>query len=255
VESGGVRLAFEDTETASSPMLLVHGCGLDHSSLKNLADFFHRSYRIISVDLGGHGESDAPHQDYTMRTFADDLGWLCTELSFRNLIVVGHSMGGNIALELGAYYPDLVSMLVMVDSIMLPSQAMLAAVNASLTEAMVGTDCVEVYRNGLYNLCLPSDEQSRQVIKKMNVQQHVLVSAFPNQLVDATPAASACQIPMAYIHSITPLVQLERFHTITPQLVSSKTLGSGHFSPIEVPDHICAMISRFIYTQRTGHNL
>ncbi|WP_158792842.1 alpha/beta fold hydrolase [Granulicella sp. L60] len=105
LERAGVRLAFEDTETASPPMLLVHGCGLDHRSLKNLADFFHCSYRIISVDLRGHGESDAPRQDYTMPTFADDLGWLCTELSLRNLVVVGHSMGGNIALELGAYHP------------------------------------------------------------------------------------------------------------------------------------------------------
>ncbi|WP_174243068.1 hypothetical protein [Granulicella sp. L60] len=94
---------------------------------------------------------------------------------------------------------------------MLPSKEMLAAVYASLAEALVGSDCVEAYKNGLYKLCLPSDAQSRKVIEKIDVQQHVLASTFRNQLVDATSAASACRIPIPYIHSITPLVQLERF--------------------------------------------
>ncbi|MDX6460144.1 MAG: hypothetical protein QOE55_3841, partial [Acidobacteriaceae bacterium] len=40
-----------------------------------------------------------------MAVFADDLAWLCTELALMRPIVVGHSMGGNVALELAARYP------------------------------------------------------------------------------------------------------------------------------------------------------
>lgn len=44
------------------------------------AEFFGRSHRIASVDLLGHGRSDAPRQNYTMAAFADDLELLCNEL-------------------------------------------------------------------------------------------------------------------------------------------------------------------------------
>jgi len=89
-----VRLAFEDNNAALPPMLLVHGCGLDHHSLTKIADFFSKSYRVISVDLRGHGRSDAPYQEYTVPAFADDLAWLCAELTLPKVCVVGHSMGG-----------------------------------------------------------------------------------------------------------------------------------------------------------------
>jgi pimeloyl-ACP methyl ester carboxylesterase len=89
-----VALAYEDTNTNLPPLILVHGCGLDHTSLARQAEFFIKSHRVISVDLRGHGESDAPHQDYTTAAFADDLAWLCTELAIVKPTAVGHSMGG-----------------------------------------------------------------------------------------------------------------------------------------------------------------
>jgi pimeloyl-ACP methyl ester carboxylesterase len=88
-----IALAYEDTNTALPPLVLLHGCGLDHGSLTNQTAFFSRSHRVISVDLRGHGESDAPHQEYSMAAFADDLAWLCTELALVKPTVVGHSMG------------------------------------------------------------------------------------------------------------------------------------------------------------------
>jgi pimeloyl-ACP methyl ester carboxylesterase len=67
--------------------------------------FFAKSHRVVSVDLRGHGKSDDPEQDYTMAIFANDLAWLCEKLRLIKPVVIGHSMGGNIALELAARYP------------------------------------------------------------------------------------------------------------------------------------------------------
>jgi pimeloyl-ACP methyl ester carboxylesterase len=80
----GLALAYEDTKEDLPPMLLVHGCGCDHRSLIAQAEFFRTSHRVVSVDLRGHGESDAPQQDYTMTTFANDLVSLCNKLSLKN---------------------------------------------------------------------------------------------------------------------------------------------------------------------------
>ena len=78
------------------------------------------------------------------------------------------------------------------------------------------------------------------------------VSTFVNLLngYDATPAAEACQVPVAYLAASVPMIEqgtdLKRFQAACPRLVVSRTLGAGHFSPLEVPDQINAMIARFL---------
>lgn len=251
LKKDGIALAYEDTHTALPPLVLVHGCGFDHGSLANQAVFFSKSHRVISVDLRGHGESDAPEQDYTMASFADDLAWLCTELALVKPIVVGHSMGGNVALELAARYPELVSSIVMIDSAMFPPQSMHDTLSPQFFEALAGPHYLDVYRQLLSGLYLPTDTQSSQLIAAVHVPKHVLVSAVPNHTTDydATGAATACHVPTAHIFSVMPFLDLARFQSLTPQLISASTLGSGHFSPVEVPDQINAMIARFIKVQ------
>jgi pimeloyl-ACP methyl ester carboxylesterase len=248
LKKDNVALAYEDTNTDLPPLVLVHGCGLDHRSLTRQTKFFSRSHRVISVDLRGHGESDAPYQDYTMAAFAEDLAWLCTELTLVKPIVVGHSMGGNVALELAARYPEVLSSLVMIDSVVLPPQALLDTLPSQFAEALAGPHYLDAYRQSLSALCLPTDKQSLQLISSLDIPKHVLVSALPNHTTnyDASSAATACHVPIAYIFSIMPFLDLPRFESLTPQLVSARTLGSGHFSPVEVPDQVNAMIAQFI---------
>jgi len=250
LEKEDVALAYEDTNTDLPPLVLVHGCGLDHRSLTRQTEFFSKSHRVISVDLRGHGKSDAPHQNYTMAVFADDIAWLCTELALVKPTVVGHSMGGNVALELAAGYPELVSSLVMIDSVVLPPQALLDTL-PSLFEALAGPHYLDAYRQALSAICLPTDKQSSQLIASLHVPKHVLSSALPDHTTnyDASGAATACHVPIAFVFSIMPLLDLPRFQSLTPQLVSARTLGSGHFSPVEVPDQINAMIAQFIRVQ------
>jgi pimeloyl-ACP methyl ester carboxylesterase len=147
-----VTLKYEDTGIDLPPMVLVHGCGCDHSSLAPQAEFFSNSQRVISVDLRGHGESDTPHQDYTMATFADDLVWLCTKLVLSRPVIVGHSMGGNVALEVAARYPDFPSSLVMIDSVMLPPQALLDTLHPVI-EALQESHYLAAYQQVLSALC------------------------------------------------------------------------------------------------------
>jgi pimeloyl-ACP methyl ester carboxylesterase len=93
IDKDGVTFAYEDGNPGRPPMLLVHGWGCDHTSLGAQAEVFTKSHRVVSVDLRGHGKSDAPEQDYTMAAFADDLAWLCGKLGLIKPIVIGHSMG------------------------------------------------------------------------------------------------------------------------------------------------------------------
>lgn len=253
LKKDGIALAYEDPGPDLPPLVLVHGCGCDHSSLAPQAAFFRNSHRVVSVDLRGHGESEAPQQNDTMAAFADDLGWLCSKLALTRPVVVGHSMGGNVVLELAARYPDIPSSLVMIDSVMLPPQALLDTLYP-LIEALQGPHYLAAYQQALSSMCLPTDKRSAQLISSRQVRQHVLASAIPNHTTnyDAAAAASACRVPIAYILSIMPFLDLPRFQSLTAQLVIGRTLGAGHFSPIEVPGQINAMVARFIMINGAG---
>jgi pimeloyl-ACP methyl ester carboxylesterase len=247
LERDGVALAYEDTKTDLPPIFLVHGCGCDHRSFAPQVESFRKQHRVVLVDLRGHGESDAPQQDYTMAAFADDLAWFCTKLGLVKPVMVGHSMGGNVVLEFAARYPEIPSSIVMIDSCIFPPEALLATLQPA-TEALQGSNYLAALQQILTSLCLPTDERARQLISSLQVPPHVLISAFANHLThyDATSAAVGCHVPTAYLGAGNPFVDLPHFQSLTPQLVTAHTMGSGHFSPVEVPDQINAMITQFL---------
>src|ERR1700676_2448666 len=95
-----VAFAYEDVGSGSQPFLFVHGWTCNHNFFAPQIEYFSRFHRVIAADLCGHGASDAPQRKYTVPEFADDLAWLCGELGVERAVLVGHSMGGLIALQL-----------------------------------------------------------------------------------------------------------------------------------------------------------
>ncbi|MGH3436114.1 MAG: alpha/beta fold hydrolase [Sciscionella sp.] len=94
----GVRIAYED-RGSGEPIVFVHGWGgsgdvWDYQVL-DLAD----RYRVITVDLRGHGRSDKPWGNYEYDLFCSDLQVLMTRLALDNVTLVGWSMGGQIGLK------------------------------------------------------------------------------------------------------------------------------------------------------------
>jgi pimeloyl-ACP methyl ester carboxylesterase len=182
-----------------------------------------------------------------MKVFSDDLAWLCKELDLVKPVVVGHSMGGNIALMLASLYPDLLSSIVLIDSVMFPSDPLLASLQP-LGEAMLGETYLLALKQTLRALCLLTDKHTEELLEQVQGRQDVLASALLNQVerYDSMFAASGCRVPVAYISAAMPLGDMDKFKAATPQLISATTLGAGHFSPVEVPGQINAMIERFL---------
>src|SRR5258707_4277252 len=118
----GVRLAhFEAAPKApqSPPLVLVNGWTGDHGIFTPQIAHFGQTRRVVAVDLRGHGASDAPDQEYTIRGFADDIAWQCAQLGLQKPVVIGHRFGGAVVLELCWRYPELASGMVMIDSIVM----------------------------------------------------------------------------------------------------------------------------------------
>jgi pimeloyl-ACP methyl ester carboxylesterase len=98
-----------------SPVLLLHGLSDAGNTWKQVADALAASHDVIVLDQRGHGQSSAPDAGYAIEDFVGDAAALISALDMAPTAVVGHSLGGLIALYLAAAHPYLVSRLVLED--------------------------------------------------------------------------------------------------------------------------------------------
>lgn len=98
-------------------ILLIHGVGdIAGRDWKNLAPFLSEKYHLIIPDLPGFGRSDKGNKQYSVQNYAELLQWLIRQYGKEPVTVIGHSMGGTIAIELAAEYPSLLDQLVIIDA-------------------------------------------------------------------------------------------------------------------------------------------
>jgi pimeloyl-ACP methyl ester carboxylesterase len=261
----GIRLAHVDANWGATPevppLLFVNGWTGDHRIFTLQISHFCQYRRVVAIDLRGHGRSDAPEQEYTMAQFADDIAWQCAELELEKPLIIGHSFGGAVTLELCGRYPDLACGMIMIDTIIMPPAALKDAPEFKrFLEAIGGPNYLAALRANAWEIGCDYDDPSRRKSIYENyilppcekIPQHAAYSALANYVhnYDPVPAARSCRIPMAYISADVPDVNrardLDMLKSICPQLMTAKTLLAGHFNTIEVADQINAMIQRFI---------
>ncbi len=249
---GAVKLAYDKVDGDRQPLVFIHGWCCDRGYVAPQADYFARAgHAVLSPDLRGHGASDAPAGSYAMRVLADDVASLCRETGIARPVVVGHSMGGIVAFDLGVRYPDLAAGVVMIDSAVARPERSRAALPAFI-ERLRGPDAVALVQDYVRRaLFLPTDDAARQarILAAMaKTPNHVVVGALQG-MYDFDPAeAAGVALPPALFVSTNgpPLCDLARLAALVPGLMTAQTAGSGHFAPLEVPDQINAMIARFV---------
>ena len=118
VSVNGLRLSFLEWGTPGRPVLcFLHGGSAHAHWFDRVTPSFVDRFHVIALDQRGHGESDwATPPAYATENFAADLLGVFDTLGWRQVGLIGHSMGGHNAMSFAAWYPDRVSALVIVDS-------------------------------------------------------------------------------------------------------------------------------------------
>ena len=247
----GIRVFYEDAGSGDPPMVFVHGIG-NHTHFAAQVEHFSRSHRANAPDLPGFGQSDAPDRDYGIAAFAADISWLCDELNLNGPVIVGHSMGGAVALELAATRPDLPSAIVLLDPIPIVPLPALAAQREQLAEALAGPAFSEVFRQfAEARMFQPTDDpvlRERIVDEMCATRQRVLASTFASlSRWTGEDAAGRVRVPVLLITAGDGLpADMARTRELLPQLEHRRAVGVGHFAHAMAPDQINAMIDEFL---------
>ncbi len=110
-----VSIAYE-RRGKGTPLVLLHGFPLDHTSWNEAVPFLENEFDIILPDLRGFGQSTTVETSYSISDMADDLAGLLDHLGVEKTAMAGHSMGGYVALAFAKKYPNRVSGLGLISS-------------------------------------------------------------------------------------------------------------------------------------------
>ena len=93
------EMAYRDSGSSTPPLLFLHGTGCDASDWIPVIERLPYNQRCIVPNFRGHGQSSVPTQPFTLGSLAEDVRHLADHLNLQELVIVGHSLGGMVAME------------------------------------------------------------------------------------------------------------------------------------------------------------
>lgn len=111
----GDSVAYRDAGSGEV-LLLIHGMAGSSESWGSVPSLLAKNYRVIAPDLLGHGLSAKPRTDYSLGAFAAGLRDLLDELGIREATIVGHSLGGGVAMQFMYQHPEYCRRLILISS-------------------------------------------------------------------------------------------------------------------------------------------
>ena len=169
--------------------------------------------RVVAVDLRGHGESDAPvHGDYDVEALADDVAWVASELGVDRPVVVGHSMGGLVALELAPRLNARAAVILECHVAAPPAaaDAMQPALDRLETSAYQAT--TRAILEKLLGPHIDAAARAQMIAYAAGLPQHVLSRTLRAAVAcDGVKAAARVRCPVLYVGTSTPYADIARF--------------------------------------------
>src|SRR5262249_39100323 len=115
--SDGVPIRDRGMGECRPARVFVHCWTCDQHFWDASLDRFTRDYTVVTLDLAGHGGSGRGRKEWTIAAFADDVKAVVEKLGLERVVLIGHSMGGPVALEAARKMPQRLVALVPVDTL------------------------------------------------------------------------------------------------------------------------------------------
>jgi 3-oxoadipate enol-lactonase len=234
----GVRLAYERRGTGS-PLVLLHGYPLDHHLWDEVAPLLTDTFELILPDLRGFGESSTVDSFYTMEDIASDIAALLDHLEIEKTAMVGHSMGGYVALAFLRLYPErltglgLVSTQVLADA---PDRRD-GRYKSAAEVADKGIASVVETMTPKFTSDARLQEFARESMERQQPAGYIGALKAMAERLDSTPLLSSINIPVVIVHGDADLlIPLDRAREVKAALPNAHLVeihGAGHMPMME----------------------
>jgi len=180
---------YQVTGTGDKTLLFVHGSYIDKTYWNEQVKYFSQDNKVVTLDLPGHGRSGKERENWTIKSFAEDIITLTKELDLKNGILTGHSLAADINLIAATSHPGLFKEFIAIDyyknaATALPKefQPQIEAIKANLKKDFAGTN--EQYARTALLTPKTSSEITERVIKDYRSAFEPMATATMPQIFD-----------------------------------------------------------------------
>ena len=124
IERNGVEISYTSRGDKDTTLLFLHGLCINKEYWEPQVKYFCNRYKVVTIDLPGFGKSGKNRNDWNFDEYAADVKAVIDQLKLKNVILIGHSMSGDIVLNVGNKYPEAVIGLVGIDNLREPGSPM-----------------------------------------------------------------------------------------------------------------------------------
>lgn len=270
----GYRRAFRIAGSGPA-ILLIHGIGDNSTTWEMVQAKLAQRFTVIAPDLLGHGKSDKPRADYSVAAYANGMRDLLSVLDIENVTVVGHSLGGGVAMQFAYQFPQLVNRLILVGAggvtkdvnialriaslplgsealsvlrlpMVLPVLGLIGRLGGALFGSTgLGRDLPDVVRI-LHDLPEPtaSSAFARTLRAVVDWRGQVVTMLDRCYLTESVPV----QLIWGSKDSVIPVSHARMAHAAMPGAQLEVFEGSGHFPFHDDPDRFVEIVEKFIET-------
>jgi pimeloyl-ACP methyl ester carboxylesterase len=261
VTVAGARIRYGVTGTSGPDLVLIHGNGAHHMWWHRIAPALEAGWRVVQLDLSGHGDSDR-REIYTPETWVAEVVAVLDEVGSERPELVGHSMGGRLAITAAALHPQRVTGLVVLDASVRPPGRHRTHVPPSRTPPVYATRQEALARFRLLPVQPHPPEEVMAVLADYSLQAVAggwtwkhdprALLRFTDDFVSARAAELACPVGFVYGgESVVVDAEIAEFFRVTaPGDVRVERVEGAHHHLVLNESDIC---TRLIQEMATGH--
>lgn len=246
----GARVHYVNYGKGNDAVVLIHGWTMNADNWRDQIPAVAERYRVIAIDLPGHGQSDKPKLTYSMDYFARAVEAVMRDAKVKRAVFVGHSMGTPVARQFYRKYPEKTVGIVVVDG------PLRAFGEKAMMDAMISgfrgptyRDAVSQMLGSMYGPILSPEARQRINASTASTPQYVLVSAMEGMADPSLWGTDKINVPVLAVMAKNPFFgpDLETlFRGIAPNLEFHMWEGVGHFLMMDRPKEFTELVLQFL---------
>ena len=249
----GVEIAYDVRGQGDTALVFVHCWSCDRAYWKEQLDAFADDYRVVSLDLAGHGVSGNSREDWTVAAHAEDVRAVLEELELDNAILIGHSMGGSVSVVAAGLMPDRVIGVACADTLH-DADAEFDPAFAEQIATQMEADFMTVRSEMLGQMFLPdSDGEVEAWVAQQGVTAYApaAIALMRNfATFDLAEAMSSTDVPIRCVNAnaLPPMIPETAVETNQQYADFDAEImdGVGHFLQLEEPEAFNALLAEAI---------
>jgi len=246
----GVPIHYSVQGKGDPALVFIHCWACNRHFWDNQVAEFSKTYRVVTIDLPGHGESGQGRTNYSVESYGDDVKTVVTKLNLKRVVLVGSSMGGPIALEATRRMPDRVVAIIPVDTLQNVEQKVpqeqLDAVFKQM-QADFKTATTNLLNQFFFAPGTPAAVKERiineTIAQKPEVVLPILKAVFSY---DAAPGLREVKVPIRAINADRVPTDLTVNRKYAPQFDVVIIKGTGHYPMLEDPARFNQMLAEIL---------